>query len=85
MILLVGLLAGCAQVINPWDLARIDRQSEARGLSRWFYAGSDSGWHVLENHDGRTWRRYRIAEDDLLIEAPFPLTETRREWRKIDP
>ena len=77
------LLCGCVKDVTRQELdAAIG--SHAHETVTWVsYAGSKDGHHYLRHSYTLGSTDYRIADSELHIDAPFPLTSDVTKWRLL--
>ena len=77
------LLAGCVKTVTRQELDSAIR-SHAHETVTWVsYAGSQDGFHYVHHSHTLGADAYRIAESELEIENPFPVTKDKSRWRPM--
>src|SRR5262245_2778401 len=85
--ILLLLLVGCAspQTVSRAELERLKARWQEPKVSTWYYVGSKDGYHYFHHYDlGRNSKHFRISSAELSWPDPFPLTQRRSDWRRLD-
>lgn len=83
-LLLAGLLVtGCVKTVNRQELDDAIHSHDHETVSWVSYAGSQDGFHYVRHGHTTGSDIYRIAESDLKIDGPFPLTKDEGKWRTL--
>ena len=77
------LLTGCVKTVNRQELDAAIHSHEHETVSWVSYAGSKDGFHYIQHGHTIGSDNYRIAESDLKIDNPFPLTKDEGKWRTL--
>ena len=78
-----GILCGCVKTVTRPEVdAAI--QSRAHETVNWVsYMGTLKGFHYLRHKHTIGSHTYRIAEAEITIDSPFPLTKDESMWRPL--
>ena len=77
------LLAGCVKTVNRPELYAAIHSHDRETASWVSYIGSKDGFHYIRHGHTLGSDIYRIAESDLKIDDPFPLTKDEGKWRNL--
>jgi hypothetical protein len=47
----------------------------------WYYTGSDIEYHYFRFIDLGETKGYRVKREEMQIDAPYPLSKNRKDWR----
>lgn len=74
---------GCVTTVSRPELnARIyDHVTET--INSVWYMGSKDGYNYIVNMTALRWKKYRIQDNELHIDNPFPLTRDKEKWRLL--
>jgi len=84
LLFMAGLLVtGCVKTVNRQELDAAIHSHDHETVSWVSYAGSKDGFHYIRHGHTIGSDIYRIAESDLKIDVPFPLTNDEGKWRTL--
>lgn len=84
LLFVVGLLlTGCVKTVNRQELDAAIHSHDHETVSWVSYVGSKDGFHYIRHGHTIGSDIYRIAESDLKIDNPFPLTKDEGKWRTL--
>jgi hypothetical protein len=77
------LFIGCVTTVSRPELdARIyDHATET--INGVYYMGSKDGYNYIVNITTLRSKKYRIKDNELHIDNPFPLTRDKEKWRLL--
>ena len=84
--MLLLALTGCDwlyedfKVITADDLKRIKCESQAPEASKWYYIGSEEGYHKLVHRDASGDNIYQIEASELAIDNPKHTSWNEANW-----
>jgi len=83
LILLGGLVVGCAETVSFDQLMRVQSEDWAETINSWWYTGSDGQYHYFHNSREMFSRDLRVPSGDMLVKREFDRTRDRKQWVRV--
>ena len=86
LIMLLLAVSGCEwlsedyEVITSDQLNRIKCEWQDAKVTKWFYIGSEDGYHKFIHKDRSGNKYYQIKETELTIENPKLISSNQANW-----
>lgn len=71
---------GCTHTVTMDQLQQKNMEHMTETVDWWYYMGSEDGYHYFRQVHTIGSGTYRVADSELAISDPFPLTGDKSKW-----
>jgi len=83
LLLATLIIAGCVTTVTTSQLNKAVAKHNMETINWVSYMGSKDGYHYLRHGHSLCAKTYRIQEQDLRIDNPYPFTSDDSKWRPL--
>ncbi|PLX74291.1 MAG: hypothetical protein C0614_11895 [Desulfuromonas sp.] len=86
IIVLLLTIAGCGWLSDEFEAITLDELNRLKcewqdtKVSKWFYLGSEEGYHKFVHRDLPGDKLYEIKSSEFTIDNPMPFSSNKTNW-----